>query len=45
MEDWVARCESAGATVIGGEGITVLGEPDDDVNDELVAAGKALAAI
>lgn len=44
MEDWVERCEKAGATVIGGEGITVLGAPDDEVNDELIAAGKDLAA-
>ena len=43
MEDWVERCEKAGATVIGGEGITCLGEPDGDTNDELLYAGKALA--
>ena len=43
MEDWVERCEKAGATVIGGEGITCLGEPDGDTNDELLNAGKALA--
>lgn len=44
MDDWVERCENAGATVLGGEGITVLGEPDDDVTAELIDAGKNLAA-
>lgn len=43
MEEWVERCEKAGATVIGGEGITCIGEPDDETNDELLDAGKALA--
>ncbi|MDO4169346.1 MAG: flavodoxin [Lachnospiraceae bacterium] len=45
MDDWVERCENAGATVIGGEGITVLGEPDDEVNEELLEAGKELATL
>jgi len=45
MDDWVERCENAGATVIGREGIICNGEPDDDVNGELVDAGKDLAAL
>lgn len=45
MDDWVERVQNAGATVVGGEGITVLGEPDDDTNEELLDAGKALAEL
>ncbi len=45
MDDWVERCENAGAEVIGREGIICMGEPDDDVNDELIEAGKNLAAV
>ena len=45
MDDWVERCENAGAEVIGREGIICMGEPDDDVNDELIEAGKNLTAV
>ena len=43
MRDWEARIQSAGATVVNGEGIIVNGEPDDDIIEELKALGKALA--
>ena len=42
MRDWEARIQSAGATVVNGEGIIVNGEPDDDIIEELKALGKAL---
>lgn len=42
MRDWEARVQSAGATVVNGEGIIVNGEPDDDTIEELKALGKAL---
>lgn len=42
MRDWEARIQSAGATVVNGEGIIVNGEPDDDTIAELKALGKAL---
>ena len=42
MRDWEARIQSAGATVVNGEGIIVNGEPDDDIIEELKALGKAV---
>ncbi|MCR5791538.1 MAG: flavodoxin [Lachnospiraceae bacterium] len=45
MRNWVERMESAGATVVGGEGIIVNGEPDDATIEQLMAAGKELAQL
>lgn len=42
MRDWEARVQSAGATVVNGEGVIVNGEPDDDTIEELKALGRAL---
>ncbi len=42
MRDWEARVQSAGATVVNGEGIIVNGESDEDTIEELKTLGKAL---
>lgn len=45
MRDWVDRMTSAGATVVGGEGIICQDAPDDDATQACVDLGKALAAV
>ncbi len=45
MRDWEERITNDGATVVNGEGIAFLGEPDDATNDELKALGSALAGL
>lgn len=44
MRDWVARMESAGATVYGGEAAIFMNEPDG-AEDDLKALGKELASL
>ncbi len=43
MRDWEDRIATAGATVVGSEGITVNGAPGSDVADECIALGRTLA--
>ena len=45
MRNWVEQMTSYGATILGGEGIIANLEPDDAVNEQLIAAGKALAGL
>ncbi|MGN1206246.1 MAG: flavodoxin [Eubacterium sp.] len=42
MRNWEARVQSAGATVVYGEGIIVNGEPDVDTIENLKVLGKTL---
>lgn len=42
MRDWEDRIQSAGATVVNGEGVIANGEPSDDIISDLKALGKAL---
>ena len=43
MRDWADRMKGAGATLVREEGIIANDAPDDDVIEELKAAGKELA--
>jgi flavodoxin short chain len=45
MRDWVERMESAGATVLNGEGVICQEAPDDGALAECVSLGKQLAGI
>lgn len=45
MRDWVDRMQSAGATVLNGEGLICQEAPDDDAIAECVNLGKQLAEI
>ena len=45
MRNWVEQMTSYGATILGGEGIIANLEPDDAVNEQLIAAGKTLAGL
>lgn len=45
MRDWESRVASAGANVLNGEGITVLGAPDAEAEELCKSAGRALARI
>lgn len=45
MRDWEERIALAGATVIDGEGIAILGAPDDETIEKCRDAGRALAGI
>lgn len=45
MRDWVERMQSAGATVLNGEGLICQEAPDDDAIAECVNLGKQLAEI
>ncbi len=45
MRDWESRLTEAGAEIVNGEGITVLGEPDDETQDKCIQLGKSLAAL
>jgi flavodoxin short chain len=43
MRNWEDRLVKAGAEIIDDEGITVLGEADDETKDKLIDLGKKLA--
>lgn len=45
MRDWVDRMTSAGATVVGGEGIICQDSPDSDTVAALEDLGRTLAQI
>lgn len=45
IRTWAERVESYGATIIGGEGITCVLEPDEEAEEKLKEAGKALAEL
>lgn len=45
MSDWVDRMNSAGATVMNGEGLICKETPDDAVLSECQALGKQMAGI
>ncbi len=42
MRDWEDRVKAAGATVIGGEGITCLNAPDSEVQEKLRQIGTKM---
>ncbi|MCR5691525.1 MAG: flavodoxin [Eubacterium sp.] len=44
MRDWVERMETAGATVLNGEGVICQETPDEDAVAECKSLGSALAA-
>ena len=43
MRDWEERMQNAGATIIGGEGITAMEDPNEEAKDECIELGKTLA--
>lgn len=43
MRNWVDRMKSAGATVIGGEGVICNGAPEGGDSDNCISLGEALA--
>ncbi len=45
MRTWQAEVESAGAELVGGEGVIANYEPDDDALDACRSLGTALAAV
>lgn len=45
MREWEERMKSAGAVLVGGEGITANETPDEDVIGKLKEAGKELAGL
>ncbi|MBQ8983791.1 MAG: flavodoxin [Lachnospiraceae bacterium] len=45
MRDWEARIQSAGATVVNGEGIAVNGAPTPDIEEACKDAGRTLASL
>ncbi len=45
MRDWEKRIEDAGATVIGGTGITANDAPDKEAEEKCKAIGKRLAEL
>ena len=45
MRNWVERMQTAGATVLNGEGLICQETPDDDAIAECVNLGKQLAEI
>jgi flavodoxin short chain len=45
MRDWVERMNTAGATVLNGEGLMSHETPDESVLDECIALGKQLAEL
>lgn len=44
MRDWQARCVSAGATILGGEGLILNETPDEAGRQQCRALGAALAS-
>lgn len=44
MRDWEDRLVKAGAEIIDGEGITVLGESDNETKEKLIELGKKLVS-
>lgn len=45
MRDWEQRVQTAGATVVDGEGIAVNGAPTDDIAEQLKDLGRTLAGL
>ena len=45
MRDWEERCKTAGAAVVGGEGVICQETPDDGAIASCRALGRALAAL
>jgi flavodoxin short chain len=45
MRDWEERLKGAGAEIVLGEGVTVLGEPDAETKEKCTELGKSLAAL
>lgn len=45
MRDWEERIQTAGAVVVGGEGIAVNGAPDSDTEEQCKDAGRILAGM
>lgn len=45
MRDWETRMKNAGADIVEEQGITILGEPDDDVKQKCKEIGKKLAEL
>lgn len=45
MEDWVSRCQSAGATVVNGDGVICKDAPDEEAIASLTALGSSLAEL
>lgn len=45
MRDWEDRIAAAGATVVNGEGIAILGAPDDETIEKCKDAGRVLAGV
>ncbi len=45
MRDWVERMKSAGANVIGDEGLIINETPDDDGLEECRSLGQQLASL
>ncbi len=45
IRTWAKQMEEYGATVLGGKGITCTLEPDTDAQEQLLAAGRALAKL
>ena len=45
MRTWQARMEAAGASILTGEGIITVLEPDEEAADKLRAAGAELAKL
>ena len=43
MRDWQDRLTSAGATIVGGEGVMANGAPDEDAISALEDLGRQLA--
>ncbi|MCC0695196.1 MULTISPECIES: flavodoxin [unclassified Clostridioides] len=43
MRDWEERMQNAGATIIGGEGITAMEDPDGEAEANCIELGKMLA--
>ena len=43
MREWEERLIKAGAEIVNGEGVTVLGEPDNETQDKCFQLGKSLA--
>lgn len=44
MRDWEQRLQDAGATILGTEGVTVLGEPDSETEEKLIEIGKLIVS-
>ncbi len=45
MSNWAARFIRAGAEIVNGTGVTVLGEPDEETLDQCYQLGKNLTVL